>query len=186
MIATLKKRDSAVNADPITGVFFESINDGRYGDAKNFEIAMSDGFCVSYNYMEREYRRIDLKPKSGEDEIIAALINDYHDLYISEPTATYARSSLKIVMPSNTTALRQMERAFRANFTHSVDALIARRIVTQLGSPVLSIHDCIGVDVRGLDLLVHACRDAYSSISFRCGPNSYTMNSEACGSFIMS
>lgn len=95
------------------------------------------------------------------------------------------RSTVKLVTASTDLDLKRTERAFRANITHSADALLIRKIITATGVDVLSIHDCIGIGLLGIRRLRENAKQAYCELEIACGSKQYIIRNEITGDFLL-
>ena len=96
-----------------------------------------------------------------------------------------ARSTVKLVTASMDLDLRRTERAFRANITHSADALLIRKIITATGADILSIHDCIGIGLLGIRQLRENAKQAYCELEIACGNRQYIVRNDITGDFLL-
>lgn len=173
-----------VEADVIDRVHLNAIS-CKPGVAKSFELKLDDGFSVSFNYMEKQTRRVEINPREADLAAVRRARTQARRLFIVEPEYKAHRASVKLASVSGQLDFRAMERAFRANFTHSIDALIVRQLIAKVGGPVLTIHDCAGVRLLELRGLKSAACSAYSNIGFSCGGTAYKILSEVSGDFVL-
>lgn len=185
MIKNLGHHQRILHADLISDIIFENVKNERFGGAKNFEIRMSDGFCVSYNYMKQEFKRVEAKPRDTDEAIAKKWAESYADVYIKPPVVTLTRATVKLVKAGLDLDLRRTERAFRANVTHSADALLVRKIITAAEGDILSIHDCVGVGVLSIRRLREAAKHAYCELEITCGNRRYVIKNEITGDFLL-
>jgi hypothetical protein len=55
-------------------------------------------------------------------------------------------------------------RALRANITHFYDAYLIRQITLRLGRPVITIHDCIGIDILSILKFERVVRECFQEL----------------------
>jgi hypothetical protein len=135
--------------------------------------------------MEKKSKRVEVNPKETDTEMIGKYTQEYTNIFIKAPVFKAARSSIKLAFASGGLDFKSMERAFRANFTHSVDGLIIRRIISEVRGPVLTIHDCAGVRLLEVRSLKEAAKVAYSNVSFSCCGKRYKTSAIATSDFLL-
>eukprot|EP01015_Nassula_variabilis_P005244 TRINITY_DN137_c0_g1_i1.p3 TRINITY_DN137_c0_g1~~TRINITY_DN137_c0_g1_i1.p3 ORF type:complete len:238 (-),score=-34.25 TRINITY_DN137_c0_g1_i1:1323-2036(-) len=105
----------------IKGHFEQLLNEGNYITFKT-----DDDFLVWLKYnLEEKAQRLDRQ--------VGGL----------SPT----RETLSLNKLADELDKKKTFRALQANLTHTIDAYLLRKIVLNLGSPLITIHDCVGVDI---------------------------------------
>ena len=59
--------------------------------------------------------------------------------------------------------------AFKPNLIHTIDATYLRFILTLLPEPIITIHDCFGIDILNMDLLIETANKAILEVGYYNG-----------------
>lgn len=151
---------------------------------ERLRIRFSQGVDVCYNYSEETETRIEHKTSGAETYEIGIFIQKFADNYIDLGVDRIKRHTIKVYQKRKGTDLRATCSAFRANFTHSADAAIAREITISMGSNVALVHDSAGVGVLELNRLTRSIQRAYSRVTLCCGNRTLTFYSKAKSRYI--
>jgi hypothetical protein len=57
-------------------------------------------------------------------------------------------------------------RALTANLTHSIDAVYVRYILLNLETPIITIHDCFGIDILNVNTLIEIANYSINKIHY--------------------
>jgi DNA-directed RNA polymerase len=104
-----------------------------------FKLTTSDNCTIFLEYYKFENFRIDNKIRKTRQTMILNSISDNLDF-------------------------RKTRQAFIANLIHSCDAEFARLIINELGFGIITIHDCFGIDILNVDLLIKAANISINNI----------------------
>jgi len=65
-----------------------------------------------------------------------------------------ARKTLQINSLSSELDLKKTRQAIKPNTTHALDATLVRETLRDLNKPIVTIHDCFGINAYSIDLLL--------------------------------
>ena len=132
-----------------------------------FLIKFDDGFSINFDYVTPITEKYDIKIRHNEEN--AVFWNRIHiDYNLLNCNVDYIyRSTFQIQTNSQEINFDKLESSFKANFIHSVDAYIIRKLILKSKGNLLTIHDSFGCDLLTVNYNLNLIKECYSTITMR-------------------
>jgi hypothetical protein len=61
--------------------------------------------------------------------------------------------------------LRKTKQSIKPNTTHALDASLVRETINDIKTPIITIHDCYGVDIYTIDTTIYSINNNINKIT---------------------
>jgi hypothetical protein len=161
-VTEIEKLDSNLQVSILVFTLYFNFLNSLFKKGKFFKKSL-ENFVKEYKEMLDEKGIVQLEVA---DKSIISLEYNYMISIQVDRTYKKKRTRIKICKPSEEINKTKTIRALVANATHALDANYVRYILTELDYPIITIHDCFGIDILSIDILLKIANNSINKICY--------------------